>query len=328
MKNYIKYVITILLIICCIFLLTTTCFAQNAEEAADEKITGFIKPFPSKIIAEPKFDIEEVIKNKVTESAVNFCFEMYNNALKTEIEYTYDPAVYIVKYGIWPEFWDEVETLDYEGITDALYSEYPTIFIPFFADIADADGNVSKRQCGNLKLHYDSLTKEYTLGYFASNVLEPDFINKKIAGDYEAIAEYLTKNSIDAKNVILIQYAFTATGETDESIVLIDGNTDKIIVDMTDTLHNQRDSYPYYETRAYTVAEYIPLRKEIDKELNKTVDSWEKVQFGGNALSTGNDAETNWTDIIIYFVAFVVIIAITVLTVFIVKKRDKNHLES
>ncbi len=311
MKTAIKFTTTILFIICCLFSVTVTCFAKNAE-AADEKIAGVIKPIPSKVIGEPKFDIEEIIKNKVTESAAKFRFEMYNNTLKTDLEFTYDPTVYIVKYVVLPEFWDEVETLDYKGITDALYTEFPTILIPFYADIADADGNVSKRQCGNLKLHYDSLTKEYTLGFFASNVQEHDFINKKIVGDYDAIAEYLTKNSIDAKNVILIQHVGNATGETDESIVLIDGNTDKIIVDMTDTLHNQRDSYPYYETRAYTVAEYAPLRKEIEKELYKDL------------LVIDNTID--WVDILLYVIAALFTLGVvSVIIVFLVKKRNKRH---
>ena len=63
MKKAIKFTTTILLIICCLISLTITCFAQNTEEVADEKIAGIIKPIPSKVIGEPKFDIEEIIKN-------------------------------------------------------------------------------------------------------------------------------------------------------------------------------------------------------------------------------------------------------------------------
>lgn len=305
MKKMMKYVITLLLILGCLFSLSTVCLAETSETADSFQI------LPSEFIAEPKLDIETIIKNKVTEERVNESYKM--SSLDMPEKFTYDTSIYLVEYSVSTDYWDDVKTWDYKGLTDALYTDYPTIYIPLFADVADTNGNMHTRVIAYIKLYYNWLKSDYSFIMSTHQVTSEDYKNKKNAGFYENISFYLEENEIDAQQVFLIKYPSSlSTGK--ETITVIQTESDTLILDLDNTLYVDNDDKMSDRSVVYSISEYKPLRQQVEKEMYKNIIT----------LDDQDNEKNNWVVFLVCGLVIAVILGIIIY--FVVKKKRKQPL--
>lgn len=315
-KNF-RHIITMLIIVCFMFSYSTVVCAENTKE------TALLERIPSEFIAKPTLDIDTVIKNTLTKERV----ETYDNLLvkNSPNEYTYDTSLYLVEYSVSENYWSEVRSLDYNGITEVLYTDYPTIYIPIFAKISDTKGDLHNRAVGYIKFEYSS-TRNDDLMYHSflaiENLASENFKDKKQVGAYEEILYYLERSKTTPEQVFLIKYPSSLSDEL-EKVAVIKTETDTVILDISDSLHTSSETKNSDELIAYSISEYSSLRKEVEKELYKTADSLENVRYGGTVNADENNEFKYLPHIVIPGIVLTTVIAGTIIW-FVFKKRRKN----
>ena len=253
MKKIFNCVLALVIVIGCFSGFTTVSFAENSSKLVSEPI------------AELEFDIEELINEQLTESKI----ESYAKNVKRMDETvvcTYDKSKYLLEYTVSKEFWNNVTSFDYQCLTENAGSDYPTIYVPFFGDIADSEGNISNREIGYVKLSYNWIEKKYRSNSVILNLPSQAFKDKIQVGFYEKITDYIEQNNINATQAFLIRYPYSHSG-SHEMIAVIQTEEDTIILDMYDTCCLTMDMDD--PTIAYSVEEYRALRLEAEKTLYK-----------------------------------------------------------
>lgn len=312
--------IAIFLIIACFFSFSTVGFAEDyeKEDIGIEKVEPLEK-LPSRFIAEPKLDMEAVLNEHITEARVR---ERYNmSSFVMPKEFTYDKSVYLVEYYVSTDFWESVKTLDYKGLTEAIFTDYPTVYVPLFADVADADGKLCNRQVGFIRLRHDARDDNYMVSSSMFNTTKETFKQKKNDSFYEKIAFYLIENNIKAEQVFLLRYP-TSFVPGQETVAVIKTESDAFILDISNSLHLETDTKSSDAIPKYSISEYKPLRLEVEKELYQTVEGWENVNFGGIVYVEQNNG---WIDYLIYGVIITVVLgAIAGVTVWLVARKRRK----
>lgn len=283
MKKAIRITTTILTVICCLFPLSVCCFASISTAEINSVVI-------SEPIGTPKIAIETVINDLVTKERVEERYGLYRSMKKPD-RVTYDTSVYLLEYLVSPEYWNEVSTMDYDGLTAQIFCDYPTIIIPLFGDITDTSGKTTNRVIGHIKLCYKYLFEDgwkYCFHMFLYNLESEEFRNRKNVWYYEQIADYIAKSDKNIHQVFQISYP-SALSEGMEIIAVIKTEDDVMIMDYSDSL--KIDNGPFYDYVIYSVPEYREKRLQVEKEIYATVHGWDEVQFGGNAGS--DHAETH-----------------------------------
>ena len=248
----------IIIIGCCLsFMINVFAEASPIDETS--------RAIPSTAIGTPKLDIQSILEEKVTKEIVDERYGMFS--VERPQEYTYDTSIYLLEYNVSTEYWDTVSEMTYKGITDALYSDYPTIYVPIFGEIADTKGNLLERVIGHIKLSYDWTADDYKFGMTLYNLTSEDFKDKKNVWFYEKIVDYLNDRKEIAQQVLLIQCP-TAESHGSEQIALIQTENNTAILDISNTLRVETDETQTNQSFAYSISEYITLRKNVESNQN------------------------------------------------------------
>lgn len=303
MKNTLRCVSIFIFTLLFFSFLTVICFAENTAA-----IENTLKNTISKPIAEPAINIEAMISEKVTEARVS---EYYGFTTDTPEHYTYDTSVYLLEYSVSTDYWSNVQSLDYRGLTEAIYSAYPTVYIPLFGDIEDSNDVVSQRVIGYIKLRNDGGTNDYVFSMGIYNLPSEDYINKKTRVIYESIADYINQNKVDVQQVFLIRYP-NSLSDSLEKIAVIQTDNDTIILDVSNSLHLENDNTTDSLYTAYSIAEYRERRMELEKDLYGPSNGWANNPAGGNV------SQNNSKPRILTFLPYIIVILIIILTVVVV----------
>ena len=309
-----RYINRSLLIITAFLLaLPLPILAQSSDAINDESA------FISNTIAEPAVNIQNIIQEKVTKEIVDARYRIFS-AEKPD-EYTYDPTVYLVEYNVSTDYWNRVETLDYQGLCNAIDHNYPTIYIPLFADLADTSGKLHNRVIGHIKLSYNWSKKDYSLGMSLYNLSSDEFKDRENIWFYEEISEYLAQSKKSAQQVFLIRYP-TSLSDGHEKIAVIKTDDATVILDVSNSLKIDSTEMRNGRAKAYTLDQYRTSRMEIEKTLYQASDGWESNPAGGNTASNFVDILHNKQGLILCsMITVAVIITIAVLVRINRKKR-------
>ena len=259
MKKINSILLAMMVIIGCCLSFMITVFAETAPMDETPRVIS------STAIGTPKFDIQSILEEKVTKECVD---ESYGaSSLERPQEYTYDTSIYLLEYNVSTEYWDTVSEMTYKGMTDALDSGHPTIYVPIFGEIADTKGNMLNRVIGHIKLSYDWTADDYKFRMTLYNLTSEDFKDKKNVWFYETIVDYLNDRKEIAQQVLLIQCP-TAESHGSEQIALIQTENNTAILDISNTLRVETDETQTNQSFAYSISEYITLRKNVESNQN------------------------------------------------------------
>ena len=259
MKKINSILLAMMVIIGCCLSFMITVFAETAPMDETPRVIS------STAIGTPKFDIQSILEEKVTKECVD---ESYGaSSLERPQEYTYDTSIYLLEYNVSTEYWDTVSEMTYKGMTDALDSGHPTIYVPIFGEIADTKGNMLNRVIGHIKLSYDWTADDYKFRMTLYNLTSEDFKDKKNVWFYETIVDYLNDRKEIAQQVLLIQCP-TAGSHGSEQIALIQTENNTAILDISNTLRVETDETQTNQSFAYSISEYITLRKNVESNQN------------------------------------------------------------
>lgn len=318
MKKTTNTIIILLLLVGCFFSVSTVALAETSATSETSETSNSLPRLPSKFIAEPKIDIEAVIKDKVTEERVNERYDV--SFLDMPEKFTYDTSTYLVEYSVDTDYWDNVKTLDYKGLTEAIYPSYPTIYIPIWADVSDPNGSISARVVAYIQLYHDVLDG-YRFSLQVHNIATPEYFDKSVVDYYEDLLFYLEESNTDAKQVFLINYPSSLTYRK-EKIAIIQTESDSVVLDLFNTLKIDNGNKESDRSLVYSIAEYKPLRQELEKELYQTVSSWEEVRFGGDVNDQPNDEKNTW---IIFIPSIIAIMVALGTVIYFVLKKHRKH---
>jgi len=296
MKKFSSFLISVLFICSCFSYLALTALAEGeVTEEPSAKI-------PSNPLAEPVFDIENVIKEKITEEIIRERYNMFSAGQPEE--YTVGTSAYLLEYNVSSDYWESITAFDYEGLTEKIDYRYPTVYIPVFGDIADSKGIVHNRVIGYIKLYYNPTENDYRFNTALYNLKSSNYKDKLINPIYEDIANYLEQNKVDARQVFLIRNAGSFTNEQGK-VAVIQTQTDTVILDVTNTLQTDPDIKVPDIPKAYSISNYRTLHSEV-------------------ATGTNHDtAKENslWSSFVPYGVVVAVLLAVTAF--FVLKKYRK-----
>ncbi len=334
MKKTVAFIMALLFVVVCMFPLGTEVFAKD-EIIPEAVLVKSVKTFPSKAIAEPVFDIDTLIKEKLTESVIEEIKDSSFWQWPENLEY--DSSVYLVEYFLVDEYWSLVKTFDYEGLIEPIYTEYPNIYVPVFADVAGASkGEIQNRVIGYFLLRFDPMKNDYSVqmgSYYPNSKSTPRYIsrftNSSYLGTYEAISYYLAQNEIKTEQVFLLKHG-NSLNHGDETVAVVKTNTDTFILDFSDSLQQESKNDISEKVAAYSVSEYRTLRMKLENEkgLYQTVSGWENVRYGGNVDGQQDNHKNTWNNITYILVAIplaLVIVAVFAIVVWLlVEKRRKR----
>ena len=288
MKITIRIILNVLLIAICVSIFSIGCFAKGSKSS-----DNFIA-FPSNVIDESKVDIPSLISEKVTKEQVDKLYDFYFSKLGLPEIYYLDPDIYVLEYYASRSYWSGISEMNYKGLTEnwSTVSAYPTIYIPLIGVISDTQGEPHNRVIGYVKLSYDWINEEYSCSpvlytYSADNYKDGQ------SRPFEALLNYLTQSKTVAEQVFLLRHQNSLSDFT-ETIAVIKTEDDTVILDISDSLH--LTSSVDDPAVAYTIEEYRMRRLEVEKELYKTVDRWEDVQYGGSGASSNQNQSKNSTE--------------------------------
>ncbi|MBQ9692365.1 MAG: hypothetical protein IJV70_04330 [Clostridia bacterium] len=294
MKKIINCALILGFLVCCF---TTIIFAED-----DTKLE-------SKPITELEFDIEELINELLTEYQLESLTKNVKRMDETVV-CTYDKSKYLLGYIVTEDFWNNVTDIsfDYQCLTENSSYAIPTIYVPFWGDIADSEGNISNRQIGYIELEYEMIDEKYSSHFSISNFTSQAFKDKTYIGFYEEITDYIEQNNINATQTFLILYPYTHSNNR-EMIAVIQTEEDTIILDMYDTCHLTTSVND--PTIAYSVEEYRALRMEAEKTLYKELPLIEQL----NNFIPLDD-----------FLPYIIIVGTVIIfgTFFLILKKQKN----
>lgn len=278
MKIVNRITLTLLIIVGCMFSFAICSFAEASTT------TGKIGVVVSNTIGKPKVDIESILNDKVTEELVAERYSMFS--IEKPDQYTFDTSVYLIEYTVSTDYWNNVSTMNYKGLTEVIDYSYPTIYIPLFGDIANMEGDILNRVIGHIKLSYDWTNCDYRLGMSLYNLTDSDYRDKKNVWFYEEIADYIDQSKFIVQQAFLIRYP-SSLSDGHEKIAVIQTKDNAVILDVSNSLNINMETREY---SAYTVSEYRTLRMEIEKNLYKMATRWDDNPVGGNVdLSQGEE---------------------------------------
>ena len=300
MKKIFIYIACLLMTVAFI-MLPLICFAGESNDI-------------NKPISVPKFNISEVIKEKVTEERVKERYEM-SKTFEPDV-YTYDLNNYLLEYNVSTDYWNGVSTNDYKGLISQIDYNYPSIYIPIFANIKDTKGVEHNRVIGNIILKYNILKNDYIFSMMIYNLNNSDYLDEKSIGTYEKIKKYIDNSESKIEQIFLIRYP-SSLSDDDEKIAVIKMQSDLKILDVSNSLKiNENDLIK----NEYTVEEYKSIRKEIEKDLYKNIDINEKNPAG--VIFNLNNDNYNYKETFIFI--FISIIILVSIGIFIVRKKRIN----
>jgi hypothetical protein len=122
--------------------------------------------------------------------------------------------------------------------------------------------------------------------------LSQAFRDKERMRFYEELTEYLNKTDTNADQVCLLRYV-SSLSLNHEVVALIQSEQNTVILDISNSCRIQTDKDTQLSPVAYSIEEYRTRRLEVEKELYKTVDSWENVPSGGSGASSSNGLQNN-----------------------------------
>lgn len=297
-----RILIIVMTVIVCLSAFPLCTFAEASDA------TDFDGIFVSEPIGKPEIDIELLIKNRVTKELVDEIY--YTKTTGRLKEYTLDHSIYLLEYPVSTDYWNNVSSMDYKGLTDAIYDSYPNIYIPLFGDVSDSKGKMHNRVIGHVKLTYDWSDKDYRFSMGVYDVSNNDYKDKKTLWISEKISEYLKQNETVAEQVFLIKYPSSVAEHLEKEVAVIKTKDDTIILDITNSLRNNETG----QAIAYNISEYRALRMEIEKEIYQVaVGGWEN-----NPADHNNGG--NW----IIYVTIVTLVVVVVSFLLVKKHRNVN----
>lgn len=319
MKRMINCVFTLLLIVACLFILTITIFAEsseNSEDVSDIKITPMLQS---------ETEIENMINDKLTDELVEERIGVFKKRFLPTVEnFSVDKSLYIVKYCVGNDYWDSLESLDYDCLVEAFSDYLPKVIVPVLGDVKDSTGNVSRRVVGHFQLAYNWFRKDYTVSD-SIYVGVIDNTNTDVIGYHASIAYYLNENKVSAEKALIIKYPSSLTDYMDE-IIVVKTETDTVVLDIGDTLQTATE-HPRRNVSVYSISEYVPLRKEIEKEMNKSSNVFISNPAGGNVSSAENNVNSvikiALNNLLPYFIG-IIAISVAVVIIVVTKKRRKR----
>ena len=218
----------------------------------------------SKPLSEPAVNIDELLNSERTKAIINDRFT--SSFFEYPDDYTYDTSVYLLQYNVSQDYWDNVTSFDYEGLTAGLEQPYPTIHLPVFGSIANSNGLVHKRVIGHLTFSYNPLKKEYTINASYCNPKDPEYTDNNIYHFYEEIRQCVNLSQTPIQQVFLIRYPGSSS-PTHETIAVLQTGKDAIILDIGNTCHAGENGQSPTFSLAYSIEDYYSLRKPIEEEL-------------------------------------------------------------
>ena len=272
--------------------------------------------FSSKQIGQSEYNVNDLIESMATPETIDTYYHMFNGLPE---DYYVDSSLFIVEYNVTMDYWSKVKETDYKGLTECLSTDYPTVYIPVFANIENTSGELFRRVIGHCSIKYDSLDKKYVLNMTFANIQTEEFKNKESVWNYEMINEYISNKGISPKQIFMICYPSSFNDLSERVAVIQKENDDIILLDVSDSCHLSID--PIIQAVEYTsVDEYRILRMEAEKELYKSynIDNWTS---GGYGVSDDNNQITI-TVLMICIIVLCVAALVAILTVLKKKKQQ------
>lgn len=272
--------------------------------------------FHSEQIGRSPYDINEIIESTATPETIDTYYQMFNGLPE---DYYVDPSLFIVEYNVTTDYWSKVKETDYKGLTECLSTDYPTVYIPVFANIENTSGELFRRVIGHCSIKYDSLDKKYAFNMTFANIETEEFKNKESVWNYEMITEYISNKGISPKQIFMICYPSSFNDLSERVAIIQKENDDIVLLDVSDSCH--LNTNPIIKAVEYTsVDEYRTLRMEAEKELYKSydLDNWTS---GGYGVSDDNNQITI-TVLMICIIVLCVAALVAILTVLKKKKQQ------
>jgi hypothetical protein len=205
--------------------------------------------------------IEALIQREAPEEKVKRRYSMFS--IDKPKEFTYDPSVYILEYNVSANYWKEIESFDYQGLTRGLSGAIPSVYIPLFAEITNLNGKSSERVIGYVKLYYDGFSQGYEFLISLCNTSDDDFKNKITCSFIEEVFDYSEQSRITQQEVFLLRHSTSLT-DGQETVAVLHSEAETIIFDMSNSAHIDVEGDQYLP-KAYSIEEFRALRLDAEK---------------------------------------------------------------
>lgn len=314
MKVSYRILCSIMMVVVCFLIFPIYSLAETSGN------TDSVEVFISNPVGNSDINIESLIDDKVNEKVVDERYNMFS--VEKPEKYTFDKSVYLIEYNVSKEYWNNVTTMDYKGLTEKIDYSYPTIYIPLFGNVADTEGNVLNRVIGHIKLSYNWSDKDYKLGMSLYNLADNDYKNKKYVWFYEEISEYISQNNSTAQQVIMLRYP-SSLSDGHEKIAVIQTKDNTVILDVSNSLNIMTGGKRTSRALAYTVSEYSIRRKEIEKNIYQAAEGWDKNPAGGYSELKPDES---LDDIVIWFPFFIIVSVVASAVIFLLIRKHHKYL--
>jgi hypothetical protein len=274
---------------------------------------------PSAPINGDRVDVDKLVSELVSYEKIDELYSVGMDANNRPESYTFDLSVYILKYNVSSDYWDNVSSCGYDGLTSELDSEKPTVLIPLFGEIENADGAMVERVVGYAKLVYGK--SEYSLSFDGASLKsnEGNYSGLRYSNFYEVIAEYVAENGIEVKQIILLCHS-TSRYFGHDTVAVVKTETEEFILDFSNSSGknlSEENGYNYGilgKPTAYSIEDFRALRIAHEKEINEN----NFYMFFGNFILPIIIIVVTY--IIIPLAAVAVLVTAVVITVKLIKK--------
>ncbi len=274
---------------------------------------------PSAPVKGDRSDIDKLISELVSYEKLNELYFVGREADGRPESYTFDPSVYILKYNVSSDYWDNVSSCGYDGLTSELDSEKPTVLIPLYGETENVDGATVERVVGYAKLIYGK--RGYSLAFEGASLDsgEENYSGLRYSNFYEVITEYVAENGIEIKQIILLCHSSSRYFGHD-TVAVIKTETEEFILDFSNSSGknlSEENGYNYGilgKPTAYSIEDFRALRIAHEKEKNEN----NFYMFFGNFILPIIIIVVTY--IIIPLAAVAVLVTAIVITVKLIKK--------
>jgi hypothetical protein len=279
---------------------------------------------PSAPINGDRVDVDKLVSELVSYEKIDELYSVGMDANNRPESYTFDPSVYILKYNVSSDYWDNVSSCGYDGLTSEFDSKKPTVLIPLYGETENVDGATVERVVGYAKLIYGK--GGYSLAFEGASLDsgEENYSGLRYSNFYEVITEYVAENGIEVKQIILLCHS-SSRSIGHATVAAIKTETEEFILDFSNSSGKNRSEENGYnygilgKPTAYSIEEFRALR--IAREAEQKPNDF--YAFFGNFILPIIILVVTY--IIVPLAVVAILITAIVITVKLIKKRKKHQ---
>jgi len=264
-------------------------------------------------------NVTEIIQNTLTDGIIEGDRSLVDRRYSPD-DYIVDRGHYVIEYGVLTTYWEDVRSLDYNGLTERL-SDYPTIYIPIKADIVNAQSEPAERVIGHYCLSYNYLDQKYTAKFTLMNTVSDEFIAGETQHFYESISNFVRDNAPRAEQVIILRYPNSLNDFMEKAaLVFEDGKV--TVFDFSNSLHLENAQSG---ESGFGVEEYRTLRMRVEETAYDNVTAVGNI-VGGGSVNTNQAGKSSDVSIkrVVVIAAVIVLSASCIIAVMLLYLRRRS----